>query len=101
VSDQIITEKVERGAKIVDAVSNDGAPFKWNSLAFTKAVQFVTGLRVYLHDSGMGLSALESLDGLIKVRKILFGPVDLYPNADQVRHEETSTAQIDRARNRA
>jgi hypothetical protein len=80
-ADQDVCEKIEGGSKIVDAIANDGAPVDGNSLAFAKAVNFVTGLRVYIHNDGVRLSALKSLDGRIKVRKMLFGPVNLYPHA--------------------
>lgn len=43
--DQDIGEQIKRGAQIMDAVADDGAPFDWDSLAFTEAVNFVTGLQ--------------------------------------------------------
>jgi hypothetical protein len=65
----------------VDTVANNGAPFDWDSLAFLEAINFVIGLRLFVHDVGVRLSAYESRDGCVKVRKMLFGPVNLYANA--------------------
>jgi hypothetical protein len=90
ITDQIVGQQIEGGAKVVDAISDDSAPLKRDGLAFAKAVNFVTGLRVYLHDDGMRLSALESNDSCVKVRKMLFGPVDLYPDSKQgVLHDKS------------
>jgi hypothetical protein len=80
-------EMVKSRAQVVDTVAHDGAPFGRDGLALEEAVDFVTRLRICIYDMGMGFSALESANGRAKVRKMLFGPVNLYPNAVQrIRH---------------
>jgi hypothetical protein len=77
-TDQGVSEKVESRAQIVDAIANYGSPLDRDGLEFAKAVDFVTRLRIFIHNDGVRLSAYESPDGCIKVRKMLFGPVNLY-----------------------
>jgi hypothetical protein len=38
-------------------------------------------MRVYLDNVAIRLSCFESDDGSVKVRKMFFGPVNLYANA--------------------
>ena len=87
---QDIGEQIKRRAQIMDAVADDGAPFDWDSLAFTEAVNFVTGLRIYINDESIRLASHESLDGRIKVIKVLFGAIDFDADANQrVSHERS------------
>jgi hypothetical protein len=74
-------EEIKGGPKIVDTISDHRAPFGGDGLAFAKVIDFVASLRLYLHNDIEGLSAFESEDGSIQVRKMFFGPVNLYADA--------------------
>lgn len=83
VCDKGVREEIKSGSEIVNAISQDGGPFDGDRLAEIKAIDFVAGLRVYLDRDVIGVSRLESQDGRVEISKVLFGPVDLYPDAKQ------------------
>jgi hypothetical protein len=76
-----VSEEVERGAQIMDAVTNDCAPFVGDRDERAITVDFVTGTRFFVGDDSVRLERLESPNGDVKVRKVFFGPVNLYANA--------------------
>lgn len=86
VSDEFDSEEIKSRAEVMNAITDEGTPFDWNSLAFTKAVNFVTGLRVLINDKAVRPTAFKSQDGCVKIIKVLFGPLYLYANATKVNH---------------
>ena len=78
-----VGKQIESGATIVDAVSDYGAPDGGNRLPHAKAVDFVLGIRIFLLDEKARLTCAERPDLGFKIRSVLFGPIDLYPNANE------------------
>jgi hypothetical protein len=87
-------KQVEGRPEIVDTVPEHGSPLVGDYAIHPEAVHFVTRNGVFVNDPAPRLSRLESADGRIKVRKVCFGPVNLYPDAvqrfrhDQIRSDE-------------
>jgi hypothetical protein len=65
------------GPKIVDAISDQHAP----SHGDLNVESFLAGLRVVLEDEKVAVDIAESLNGIIKVREVMFGPFDLCFNS--------------------
>jgi hypothetical protein len=86
--DKCDSKKVEGRAQIVDAISDDCAPVVGNSRVGSEIVIFVTRIvRVFIDLDSVWPSCLKSTDGRIKVRKVFFGPINLYANATKVNHD--------------
>jgi hypothetical protein len=89
VDDQGVGEIIERRAQIVGTVADDGAPLIGNGDIQPKAVDFVTGTRFFIEHDAVRMERVVSLDGRFEVRKVFFGPVNLYASATQgFRHGE-------------
>ncbi|ESY59915.1 hypothetical protein X742_35090 [Mesorhizobium sp. LNHC232B00] len=76
-------EVVERGAEIVNHVANDAAPLSGDGLIDLEPMEIAAGLRIYLDGDGVWLTFLECFDQPVKITKVMFGPIDLQPGAEQ------------------
>jgi hypothetical protein len=80
-NDEGMSEIIKGGAQVVDAIPHDCTPVVRDRKSQTETVNFVTGCRASITDHAIRLECVESLDSSIKVRKMFFGPVNLYPSA--------------------
>jgi hypothetical protein len=76
--DELDGKMVKSAPQIVDTVAQDCGPFVRNGGHHAKLVSFVTSLRLYIGDDSVWPARFESPDGCVKVRKVFFGPVNLY-----------------------
>jgi hypothetical protein len=82
IDDKVIREQVERGSQIVDAISDNSTPFDGDGFRYADAIDFVSGIKFGLWDDKIRLSFPEGLDGRFEVRKMFFGPFNLYSTTE-------------------
>lgn len=74
---------IEGGSKIVDAIADDGSPLCRDGLSLSEAVGFCSNMRFFLQNDEMTFSCFEGVDGRAQIRKVFFGPINLYADAAQ------------------
>jgi len=74
---------IQGGSEVVDDVADETAPVLRNAAVEADAIEFVSRLRMFIDLESIRFSLIEGDECGIKVRKVLLGPIDLYPNADE------------------
>jgi hypothetical protein len=81
INDKGMREVVEGRPQIVGDVPDRRAPFLRNGHVDPKAVEFVTRFRCSIDHDGIRMQSFMRPNGRFELRKMFFGPVDLYTDA--------------------
>ena len=74
--DQIAHKLIERGAEIVNGVSDDNAGALWNGFVDAYADDVFASFIVLLHEKFVGFGLIEGADKRLKLGDVFFGPFD-------------------------
>src|ERR1700722_14765732 len=89
VLDESDCQQIEGRSEIVDAVPQDARPFVGDWNVEPEAVNFAIGVRFLVDHDAIRMERVKGIDGRFEVRKMFFGPVDLYAApAQRIGHRE-------------
>jgi hypothetical protein len=76
------SEVIQAGPQIVDDIADVPAPMAGDVIGDFDPIQAFAGLGIRIEDDHVWITGPESTNLVLKMLKVLFGPVDFYPNAE-------------------